>query len=259
MAFTTRTVDSTVTLNDPAPDNADNAVDWSEDGTDEVAYFNALELSGQTIVNQTSAFAGSPVADAVDMASTAEFKARFPSGGGGPVVVTPTGVQPGQPGTFTPAGSDVPADLAALVALGDFGQTVDWAPDAFVALEDGTFATWRGGVWESVPAGAGPANRWLPWSRAGSHQHLSNGTATWPGGAGAAAGLYLSPIDAAGVDHSADFADGSSVDITVTDSAGVAVSATVTVADQYGSKHLTGIHGQLPAIDTVSYIDVVMS
>ena len=79
-------------------------------------------------------------------------------GGGSPPVVIPpvandpTGATPGEPGTFTPAGADVPADLSALQALGALGQTDAWTAEAFVELGDGSNATWDGAAWAAWTA-----------------------------------------------------------------------------------------------------------
>lgn len=64
-----------------------------------------------------------------------------------PSPAVPTGVTPGAPGAFTPPGSGIPANLAALNLLGSFGQTDPWAADQYVTLGDGSFATWDGGAW----------------------------------------------------------------------------------------------------------------
>lgn len=59
----------------------------------------------------------------------------------------PTGVTAGTPGSFTPAGSDVPANLAALQALGALGQTTAWATGQYVVLGDASNAHWNGTAW----------------------------------------------------------------------------------------------------------------
>lgn len=56
----------------------------------------------------------------------------------------PTGITTGVPGSFTPGGSDVPADLAALQALGDLGQTLIWGLGEYVVLGDASSAHWDG-------------------------------------------------------------------------------------------------------------------
>lgn len=65
--------------------------------------------------------------------------------------VTPTGATTGTPGSFTPLGADVPADLAALQALGALGQTTAWATGEYVTLGTGT-AHWDGSAWASGAA-----------------------------------------------------------------------------------------------------------
>lgn len=75
--------------------------------------------------------------------------------GCGVAAVTPTGVVPGTPGQFTPLGADVPDNLAALQALGAFGQTTAWKErligtlPEYVILDDGTLATWDGAGWDA--------------------------------------------------------------------------------------------------------------
>lgn len=71
-------------------------------------------------------------------------------GGGGPVsqaaIKPPTGVTPGSPGTFT-GGTDLPANFAALVALGALGETVTWTTGQHVILDDASHAHWNGTIW----------------------------------------------------------------------------------------------------------------
>jgi hypothetical protein len=63
--------------------------------------------------------------------------------------VAPTGVTAGTPGSFTPAGATVPADLTALQALGALGQTTAWTTGQSVVLGDSSSAHWDGDSWES--------------------------------------------------------------------------------------------------------------
>lgn len=63
---------------------------------------------------------------------------------------SPTGVVAGDPGTFTPAGA-VPANLAALQALGTLGQTTAWDSGDYVVLGDDSQATWNGTAWVVFP------------------------------------------------------------------------------------------------------------
>jgi hypothetical protein len=63
----------------------------------------------------------------------------------------PTGVTPGSPGAFIPPNS-VPADLAALQALGALGQTTAWLPTEYVILGDDSDADWDGIAWEAYVA-----------------------------------------------------------------------------------------------------------
>jgi hypothetical protein len=66
-----------------------------------------------------------------------------PDGGGG----TPaTGATAGTPGTFTPAGADAPADLAACASLTATPATA-WATGEHVVLGDATHAFWDGAAW----------------------------------------------------------------------------------------------------------------
>jgi len=65
----------------------------------------------------------------------------------GEVPSPPTGALAGAPGSFTPAGSAVPATLAALQALGALGQTAAWATGQYVVLGDSSNANWPGTAW----------------------------------------------------------------------------------------------------------------
>lgn len=70
----------------------------------------------------------------------------------GDVQVWPSGPPPvtaGSPGAFS---IPVPADLAALQALGDLGQTTAWTTGQYVDLADFTVAHWDGSAWASGPA-----------------------------------------------------------------------------------------------------------
>lgn len=64
----------------------------------------------------------------------------------------PTGVTAGTPGSFTPSGSAIPADLAGLTALGALGQTIAWTTGQFVVLADYSVANWDGSAWAAGPA-----------------------------------------------------------------------------------------------------------
>jgi hypothetical protein len=63
------------------------------------------------------------------------------------IPVTPTSVTAGAPGTFEPLGATVPADLAALIALGDLGETTTWSGGDYLTLGDTTDAHWDGTTW----------------------------------------------------------------------------------------------------------------
>ncbi len=72
-----------------------------------------------------------------------------------PPVIPPTGVVAGAPGTFTPAGCTIPANLAALKAdpvVGDAGTakpSAAWTEGQYVALGDASQASWDGTAWVS--------------------------------------------------------------------------------------------------------------
>lgn len=59
----------------------------------------------------------------------------------------PTGVTRGAPGSFTPAGCNVPNSLAELQALGALGQTVAWTTGQYVSLDPVGSAYWTGTAW----------------------------------------------------------------------------------------------------------------
>lgn len=59
----------------------------------------------------------------------------------------PTGATSGTPGTFTPGGSTVPANLFALQALGNLGQSSAWTTGKYVNLGDASKAYWNGTAW----------------------------------------------------------------------------------------------------------------
>lgn len=88
-----------------------------------------------------------------------------------PTGADPTGASAGAPGSFTPPGSTVPADLTALQALGDLGQTTAWAGNEYVVLGDGSSATWDGSDWAVWTA---PTNVYPDTVVAGSPGTFSN-------------------------------------------------------------------------------------
>jgi hypothetical protein len=57
--------------------------------------------------------------------------------------------------TFEPPTADIPADLAALVALGALGEFFLWDPGSYVELGDHSHAYWGSGGWQ-----AGEAPQW---------------------------------------------------------------------------------------------------
>jgi len=73
---------------------------------------------------------------------------------GGATTVAITGVTAGTPGSFTPTGATLPANLAALKAdpvVGDAGSAkpvAAWTTGQFVALGDATHAFWDGTAWQ---------------------------------------------------------------------------------------------------------------
>lgn len=69
-----------------------------------------------------------------------------------PGTVAPTGVTAGAPGSFTPAGSTAPANLAALQALGALGETTAWTTGQHVVLGDASQAHWDGDSWAAGAA-----------------------------------------------------------------------------------------------------------
>lgn len=66
--------------------------------------------------------------------------------------VTPTGVTPGTPGSFTPSGATAPYNLATLQDFGALGETTAWTTGQYVVLGDGSFAHWTGAAWASGEA-----------------------------------------------------------------------------------------------------------
>jgi hypothetical protein len=64
---------------------------------------------------------------------------------------TPTAVTPGTPGSFTPA-TAIPANLAALQAIGALGQSTAWTTGQHVILGDASQAHWDGATWAAGAA-----------------------------------------------------------------------------------------------------------
>ena len=69
-----------------------------------------------------------------------------------PDAAPPTGVALGAPGAFLPSGAGLPANLAALIALGALGQTAAWTEGQYVVLGDESSAHWSGDEWVAGPA-----------------------------------------------------------------------------------------------------------
>ena len=68
------------------------------------------------------------------------------SGAGGAKPI-PTGATAGNPGSFTPAGCEIPDNLAQLQALGPLGQTTKWPTSTYVNLDPVGSAYWNGTAW----------------------------------------------------------------------------------------------------------------
>ena len=62
-----------------------------------------------------------------------------------------TGATAGTPGTFTPAGSTIPADLAAMTGVIATPDTA-WTTGQSVVLGDASDASWNGTDWVAGPA-----------------------------------------------------------------------------------------------------------
>lgn len=71
--------------------------------------------------------------------------------GAGPVGSAPTGATAGTPGAFTPSGSWVPANLAALTGVTANPATA-WTTGQRVVLGDGSSAHWSSSAWVAGPA-----------------------------------------------------------------------------------------------------------
>jgi hypothetical protein len=61
-------------------------------------------------------------------------------------VVTATGATAGAPGSFTPAGADAPANLAAMTGITASPNTA-WTQGQYVTLADASAANWSGTAW----------------------------------------------------------------------------------------------------------------
>lgn len=66
--------------------------------------------------------------------------------------VAATGVTAGAPGSFTPSGATVPANLTALQAAGALGETDAWTTGQHVVLGDASQAHWDGDSWAAGAA-----------------------------------------------------------------------------------------------------------
>jgi hypothetical protein len=65
-------------------------------------------------------------------------------------VIAATGATAGAPGTFTPAGADAPANLAAMTGLTASPNTA-WTTGQYVNLADQSKANWSGTAWAAGP------------------------------------------------------------------------------------------------------------
>lgn len=63
----------------------------------------------------------------------------------------PTGATAGTPGAFIPTGATVPANITALRALGDLGQTTAWATGEYIVIGTGQ-VSWDGTDWKTGAA-----------------------------------------------------------------------------------------------------------
>jgi hypothetical protein len=65
-----------------------------------------------------------------------------------------SGATAGEPGSFTPAGADAPANLAAMNAGGGItaSPSTAWATDKYVVLDDNSKAYWNGSTWKAGKA-----------------------------------------------------------------------------------------------------------
>lgn len=64
-----------------------------------------------------------------------------------PEPIPPTGATAGTPGSFTPTGCDIPANITALRTLGALGNTTAWTTGQYVVLGDASNAYWNGTLW----------------------------------------------------------------------------------------------------------------
>ena len=68
-----------------------------------------------------------------------------------PAAPPATGATAGTPGTFTPAGSAIPANLAAMTGVIATPATA-WTTGQSVVLGDASHASWNGTAWVAGPA-----------------------------------------------------------------------------------------------------------
>lgn len=66
--------------------------------------------------------------------------------GSGPA---PTGADAGTPGSFTPSGAVVPANITALRGLGSLGETTAWMTGQYIVLGNAAQVHWDGTDWKT--------------------------------------------------------------------------------------------------------------
>lgn len=104
-------------------------------------------LNGGRSVTATLVVAPGAIGGAVDSVAVASVSLGSTKPELSAVSSAPTGVTADSPGAFTPSGSTVPKNLAALQALGALGETTAWSTGDFVVLRDLSTAHWGGSAW----------------------------------------------------------------------------------------------------------------
>ncbi|MFY1620040.1 hypothetical protein [Micromonospora sp. WMMD736] len=66
--------------------------------------------------------------------------------------VVATGATAGTPGTYTPAGADLPAALSAMTGVVTASPTTAWTSGQYVLLDDGSQVHWTGTAWATGAA-----------------------------------------------------------------------------------------------------------
>jgi hypothetical protein len=133
------------------------ALSQAEPGSEQPFVFTPNEEGGTTAE-------GTLILDPLDFGSSDGFGAIMASdvawalkgaptytyGGGTPPAVA-TGATAGTPGSFTPGGSTVPANLAALSTV-TASPTTAWTTGQYVATADATHQHWSGTAWATGDA-----------------------------------------------------------------------------------------------------------